>query len=45
MKHQKQDMNNHEKHKHDHYVNPHAIRVMINMIANTKVRTQNNSPY
>ena len=33
MKHQKQDMNKHEKHKHDHYVNPHAIRVMINMIA------------
>ena len=28
MKHQKQD-----KHKHDHYVNPHVIRAMINMIA------------
>ena len=23
MKHQKQDKNQHDKHKHDYYVNPH----------------------
>ena len=33
-------MNNHENHKHDYYVNPHAIRAMINMIAKQMVRTQ-----
>ena len=35
MKHQKQDMNKHEKHKHDYYVNSHVIRPMLNMIAKT----------
>ena len=33
MKHQKQNINQHEKHKHDYYVNSHVIRAMINMIA------------
>ena len=33
MKHQKQDKNQHDKLKHDYYVNPHVIRTMIYMIA------------
>ena len=45
MKHQKQDMNKHEKHKHDYYLNPHVIKLMINMIAKQMVRTQNMGPY
>ena len=45
MKHHKQDKNHHDKQKHDYYVNPHVIRTMIDMIAKTNARTQNNDPY
>ena len=34
MKHQKHDMNKHEKHEHDYYGNSHVIKPMIDMIAN-----------
>ena len=33
MKHQKQDKNHHDKHKHDYYGNPHVIKPMMYMIA------------
>ena len=38
-------MNDHEKHKHDYYVNTQVIRAMINMIAKQRWEHKNNSPY
>ena len=36
----KLDINQHDNHKNDHEVNPHAIRIMIYIIAKQMVRTQ-----
>ena len=33
MKHKKWVKNQHDEHKHDHYVNPHVIRIMKCIIA------------
>ena len=41
----KQNINPQYKHKHDHYVNAHVIRVMINMIAKQRWEHKNNNPY
>ena len=38
-------INQHNKYKYDHYVNPHAIRAMINMIANHMREHKNNGRY
>ena len=45
MKHQKQDKIIMTNLKHDYYVNPHVIRVMINMIAKQRWEHKNNGPY
>ena len=41
----KRDISQHDKHKDNHYVNPHVIRTMIYIIAKQRWEHKNNGPY